>query len=181
MDINRFIGNVIEQIKEAQLKLGFVKEVIRLYFPFESLKNLLQVECESGKELIAMLEKKEWNDTVLGELRFSLRNDRIEVCIPSEGAVYVHESVPDPPFLSKIIELFQKNHNLTIEEICECFSRFNKQYICQKVEEEAGFDYVLYFPSQNPDPWYYCIRTEMGHTIYHRFTREDYHLLISQG
>lgn len=25
----------------------------------------------------------------------------------------------------------------------------------------------LYFPDHNPDSWYYCIKTEMEHTIYH--------------
>ena len=33
MNEQKLIQNVIEQIKEAQLKLGAEKEVIRLYFP----------------------------------------------------------------------------------------------------------------------------------------------------
>ena len=32
MNVKRFIENIVEQIKEAQLKLGYVKEVIRLYY-----------------------------------------------------------------------------------------------------------------------------------------------------
>lgn len=179
MNVNKFLENIIEQIKEAQLKLGFAKEVIRLYFPFESLCTLLQAECRNGKELLAALEKEDGlKDSVLGEIRFSLcRDERIEVCIPPEGAVYVHEAVPDPPFLKSLIRLFQENHRLTIEEIGMCFAGFNTRYICERMEPGADFDYVLYFPDQKPDPWYYCIRVEMGHTIYHRFTREDYRLL----
>lgn len=36
MNIDNFMENIIEQIKEAHLKLGFVKEVIRLYFPAQN-------------------------------------------------------------------------------------------------------------------------------------------------
>lgn len=180
MNIDRFLENIIEQIKEAQLKLGFAKEVIRLYFPVESLCRLLQVEHMSGDELLFVLEKeREFKNTVLGKITFSLcKGERIEVCILADGAVYVHEHVPNPPFLASIIELFEKNHNLSIEEICACFERFNEHYVCEKMQPEADFDYVLFFPDKKPDSWYYCIKMEMEHTIYHRFSEEDYHSLI---
>lgn len=182
MMIERFMENIIEQIKEAQLKLGFVKEVIRLYFPVSSLENLLQVHYGSGVELLAFLEKeKKFTDTVLGEIKFSLcKDDRIEVCISPEGAAYVHEQIADPVFLKHIIRLFQENHHLTVEEICACFAQFNEHYVCEKMKPEADFDYVLYFPDQKPDAWYYCVKMEIGHTIYHRFTREDYYALIQE-
>ena len=51
MDTDRLIENIIEQIKEAQIKLGYVKEVIRLYFPAASLSLLLQIPEESGRSL----------------------------------------------------------------------------------------------------------------------------------
>lgn len=182
MNIDRLIENIMEQIKEAQLKLGYAKEVIRLYFPSASLCRLLQVQCLKGEELLATLKKeKQLDNTLLGAIHFALcKDDRIEVCIAPEGAEYVHNCVPDPPFLASIIELFQKKHDLTIGEICACFARFGKPYVCEKMEPGTDFDYVLYFPEHQPDSWYYCVRTEMGHTIYHRFTREDYHFLIDQ-
>lgn len=113
----------------------------------------------------------------MGKLRFTLcEADRIEVSVPAAGSVYVHEQVPNPLFLESIIELFQKNHRLTIEEICECFARFDKHYVCEKKEPGTDFDYVLYFSDHQMDSWYYCIKMEMGHTIYHRFTEADYRL-----
>lgn len=51
MDTDRLIENIIEQIKEAQIKLGYVKEVIRLYFPAASLSLLLQIPEESAEVL----------------------------------------------------------------------------------------------------------------------------------
>lgn len=179
MNVERFVENIIEQIKEAQIKLGFAKEVIRLYFPVASLCALLQVDYRKGEELITTLEKNEkFKNTVLGEITFSLcRDERIEVSISKEGALYVH-TLPDPPFLMSIIRLFQKSHNLTIEDICECFHQFSDQYVCEKMESGTDFDYVLYFTEKKPDAWYYCVKTEMGHTIYHRFTEDDYQALI---
>ena len=92
---------------------------------------------------------------------------------------HVHEQVPNPPFLESVIELFRNNHNLTIEEICACFAKFNEHYQCNKMEPGTDFDYVLYFPDHNPDSWYYCIKMEMEHTIYHRFTEADYYSFVS--
>lgn len=175
MDKERFITYMIEQIKEAQLKLGFAKEVIRLYIPAESLSRILQCQNGNGEELLAALERESWfTDTKLGTIRFSLCKDgRIEVCIPPEGAAYVN-TLPDPPFLAGLVTMFGTNHCLTVEEICAYFAGFNPRYICRKMEPGMDFDYVLYFPDGQPDAWYYCIRTELGHTIYHRFTKEDY-------
>lgn len=175
MDKDRLITIVVEQLKEAQLKLGFVKAEIRLYFPAASLGRVLHHQSSNGKELMMALEREPgFTDTELGTLRFSLcRDDRIEVCIPPEGASYVN-TLPDPPFLAGLIKLFQTNHYLTIEDICAYFASFNPLYVCQKIEQGRDFDYVLYYPDGQPDAWYYCIRTEMEHTIYHRFTKEDY-------
>lgn len=178
MNKDSLIDNLTEQIKEAQLKLGYAEEAIRLYFPVRSMCALLQIEAKSGQELVALLkEEKGFEETVLGKVHFTLcRDERIEVCIPAAGAVYVHEQVPNPPFLESVIELFRNNHNLTIEELCECFAKFSEHYQCEKMEPEMDFDYVLFFPDHNPDSWYYCVKIEMEHTIYHRFTEADYNL-----
>ena len=179
MDKERFIENITEQIKEAQLKLGYTKETIRLYFPVRSLCDLICTEPMEGKDLVDLLEK-EFQDTVLGRLTFILcKGDRIEVCISAAGAEYVHGQVADPPFLAGIIELFRNNHCLTIEEISTYFAKFSENYVCEKMEPGTEFDYVLYFADGKPDPWYYCVKIEMGHTIYHRFTEADYRSLTA--
>ena len=180
MEKDRFIDNITEQIKEAQLKLGYIKETIRLYFPVRSLCELVQTELMDGENLVCLLEK-EFQDTALGTLTFILcKNDRIEVRIPDKGAAYVHEQVADPPFLVGIIDLFRENHCLTIEDIAEFFAKFNRHYVCEKMKPESDFDYVLHFTDEKPDSWYYCVKIEMGHTIYHRFTKADYRSLIDK-
>lgn len=42
MKKQRLIKNITDQIKEAQMKLGFVRESIRLYFPWDSFMVLLE-------------------------------------------------------------------------------------------------------------------------------------------
>lgn len=175
MNASRLMRNIIEQIKEAQMKLGFIRESIRLYYPAGSLCRLLQVECRDTRELCKMLEhEKYFGNTELGIIRFAVTGDRIEVCVSHQGADYVHEHVPDPPFLAGLIRLFQDSHALSIEEICRYFAESNDSYVCERMEPGQDFDYVLYFPDGQPDAWFYCIRMELGHTIYHRFTKDDY-------
>lgn len=99
---------------------------------------------------------------------------RVEVCVSQEGVAYVHEQIPDSPFLKGLIQLFRDSHDLSIDEICRYFAGFADNYVCERMEPDEDFDYVLYFPDQAPDAWYYCIRVEMGHTIYHRFTADDF-------
>ena len=41
------------------------------------------------------------------------------------------------------------------------------------------FDYVIYFTDSSIDAYDYCIREEMGHTIYHRFARADFEALMT--
>ena len=41
MNTEKLIKNIMDQIKEAQIKLGFAKETTRLYYPVESLNACL--------------------------------------------------------------------------------------------------------------------------------------------
>ena len=71
-----------------------------------------------------------------------------------------------------------EHHGITIDDICACFAKYNSSYICEKMSPDTDFDYVLYFPNKEPDEWYYCVKFEMNHAIYHRFTYTDYKNLL---
>lgn len=179
MDQKKLTENIIDQIKEAQLKLGYARETVRLYYPAASLAQLLETEAEDAEELLKRLEAGgAFRDTVLGTLQFAEHAGRIEVRIPPEGAEYVHREVPDPEFLKEIIELFGTHHHCSLEEIRAVFAKFSEDHICEKMPEGMDFDYVFYFPDGSIDPYYYCVREEMEHTIYHRFTKEDFQALM---
>ncbi len=175
MNTGRLIKNITDQIVEAQLKLGYVKETVRLYFPLNSLNVILGVQILDARQMLQWLQSSEALQTSgLGALKISARGERFEISVPADGVEYVYKSVTVSPFLVDIIALFGKHHCCTIEEICQVFSTHNANYICEKMPEGADFDYVIYFPSKEPDEYYYCIKSEMAHTIYHRFMKEDY-------
>jgi len=103
---------------------------------------------------------------------------RIEVNVPPEGAEYVNRAVKTNPFLADMIALFGNNHACSLEQIRSVFEQYSTEYVCQKMPESADFDYVLYFEDPQIDAYYYCVKKEMEHTIYHRFTQKDYEALL---
>lgn len=179
MNQRNLIQNMIEQIKEAQIKLGYVKETVRLYYPVSSINALLGTDAQDAEALLAVLEQEPmFSDTELGKIQFAVHEGRMEISIPPEGAEYVHQKVPDPAFLMDIIALFVNHHCCTLEEVKEVFGRYSRNYVCEKMPEGTDFDYALYFEDASIDSYYYCIKEEMGHTIYHRFTKADYEALM---
>lgn len=179
MNTQRLIQNLIDQIKEAQLKLGYAEESMYFYFPPDSLNDILQTDMKDEESLLKELRQAPTlSGSVLGELGFELNHGRIQVRIPSQGARYVKENVPDPAFLWDLIQLFSQGHDLTIERIKNFFQKFSNNYVCEAMSGDSEFDYVLHFVDESIDSYYYCVKMEMGHTIYHRFTREDYRRLV---
>ena len=178
MEIKNLIKNMTDQVKEAQLKLGYAPETVRLYYPVSSLNDILETNAQNAQEMLDLLGKEWDKKTNLGELKFSSHAERIEISIPPEGAKWVHEQVETPAFLKELIELFQTKHACTLEEICEIFKKYDPQYICEKMPEGSDFDYAIHFHNAEHDEYYYCIHMEMGHTIYHRFTKADYSALL---
>ena len=180
MNKERLLRNIMDQIKEAQIKLGYDKETIRLYYPVDSLNTLIGTQCADAQMMIETLnEGFGTQPSVLGQLEFTVRTGRIEICIPPEGNEYVHYNVPSPAFLEDMIQVFRSNHHCDLEDICKVFEKYSKDYVCEKTPEGMEFDYVMYFKDATIDAYYYCIKMEMGHTIYHRFTKEDYIFLIN--
>ena len=179
MKQNKLKQNIIDQIKEAQIKIGYVKETVRLYYPAATLNTLMGTDKKNAEELLVLLEgDSDLADTELGKLQFSVQKDRIEISVPPKGVEYVAHEVSNPAFLVELIEFFDKHHNCRREDLCNLFCKYSPNYVCENMPEGLGFDYVLYFEDVTIDSYNYCIKEEMGHTIYHRFTKEDYDMLI---
>lgn len=179
MNADKLIENMRDQIKEAQIKLGYVKETVNLYYPVSSLNALTGLHEKSAEELAGILESEPaFSKTLLGSLKFSVHKGRIEVRIPPEGSEYVRYKVESPAFLTDMIKLFSEHHSCKLPDICAVFARYSSDYVCEKMPDGMDFDYVLYFRDTRIDAYYYCVKEEMGHTIYHRFTKEDYQELL---
>lgn len=171
--------NIIDQIKEAQIKLGYVKEAVRFYYPPSSLNALLETDFATLEELLLALQRnEEFQCTKIGTVYFAEYKGRIEISVTAQGAEYVYKHVEDPAFLTELIHLFQEHHHCSLKEICGVFAKYDAGYVCEKMPDGQDFDYVLYFSDEGIDPYYYCIKMEMGHTIYHRFAKPDYQTLL---
>ncbi len=178
MNKERLIKNILDQVKEAQLKLGFARETVRLYYPVSSLNQLLQTNAETAEELAELLKLADLFRELPGDAEFSTHGGRLEISVSPETVCYVHEQVAEPAFLKAMIQLFAAHHAADRTALSELFGRFSEDYVLEEMPEGSDFDYVMYFPDKDPDEYYYCIKEEMGHTIYHRFMEEDYRQLL---
>ena len=179
MNIDRLEKDLEDQIKELQIKLGYARESMRLYYKVSSLATLVGSQATTPEELCAELQNEQaLSNSPLGALSLGIHQDRIEITIPPQGAQYVHEHVPTPPFLADLINLFLTKHHPSKEEILSLFAQYSSEYVLQDMPDESDFDFGVYFIDATIDPHHYCFKEEMGHMIYHRFLKEDYEALL---
>lgn len=173
MNLERLKITLYEMIKEQQIKLGYVYETVRLYFPRTSLCNLLDFSpTDSDDELKKAIHLfKEEVREELGEVIITHKEDRFCISVSAKGSCYIHEHVSENLFLVDLITLFRE-HNITIDDVKQVFDKTKKEYVC---EEQNGdeFDYLIHFINNKEDPYYYCVKFDDGHASYHRFHEFD--------
>lgn len=174
MNIRPLIQDITDQLKEAQIKLGFGPSTVKLYYTTAALCALTGSGDTSPEKLAAALSALPRSEYAgLGELQFLPHGDRVEITIPTEGVRYVHEQVEASPFLRGLIGMFAGHHHTTMEEVSALFESQQMPYIRRDMPKGAEFDHVLYFPGGEPDGYCYFFKEEMGHLSYHRFRPED--------
>lgn len=172
MDFEKLEKNIIAVIKENQIKLGYRKETVRLYYPLSSLNRYLcsSYTCEQMQEVMRIFETlfcKQY-----GQLQITNEGDRFCFCLSDEVSEYVHNHTESSGFLYDLIALVSK-HGIGIEDMIALFRQYSKQVHVEKMSH-GEFDYLLYFEDGVPDDFRYCITEEGSHLIYHRYTKEDY-------
>lgn len=176
MDYSRIRKNICDVIKEEQVKLGYRKESIRLYYPLLSLNRFLGADYtvdEMQKELEAFAVTQ---ISELGQIQISHKKDRFCIFLPEQATEWVYEHTEHSGFLYDFIETISR-HFITIDEIVSQFRKYSEHVHFEKVQGE-DFDYVIYFEDGEPDDYRYCLTDEHCHFIYHRFTVEDYQDLL---
>lgn len=180
MNYNMLEKVICDTIKEEQIKLGYEKETIRLYYPMRSLAHILEeniADSQSMDEALGAFVKKV--EEKLGKLQISHNGDRYCILIPPSGAAYVNETYADNPFLTSFIDVVKK-HDCTLEQVMEVFRNFSDLVECTKYESDE-FDYIIYFKDKKEDDYRYCIKFDYGHTSYHRFLRKDFEALMEEA
>lgn len=168
---------ICDTIKEEQIKLGYEKETIRLYYPMSSLAHILEEEINDPVRMTELLSAfAELVKARLGKLEITHKEERFCILIPPEGAAYVHEHYPDNSFLVDLIEAVRQN-NCTLEQLLSVFRKYSENVICEKSKTDE-FDYVIYFGENTGDEYRYCIKFEHGHANYHRFLKQDFQNLF---
>lgn len=172
MDFTRLTKNIFDVIKEQQIKLGYRKETIRLYYPLQSLNRLLGTELDEN-EMKSVLNM--FADSVkdqLGNISISCDKNRFCFFFPEQTSEYIYTHTEQKGFLYDFIATVSK-HDASIDEVVEVFKKYSDNVHFEKVNH-GEFDYLIYFENGEPDDYRYCLTDEGDHIIYHRFTIEDY-------
>lgn len=177
MDFSKLEKNVIDMIQEEQLKLGYRRETIRLYYPLLSLNRLLDTDCDVDKMCELLKAFCDCAEARLGSVEFAHQKERFCLVIPPQGSEYVHRNTADTSFIRDFIETISK-HGSTMDEVLQQFYKYSDHVHVEKLKN-GEFDYLVYFEDGVPDNFRYCITDEGCHIIYHRFTEGDYFDLLA--
>jgi hypothetical protein len=172
LDFTRLEQNIFDVIKEEQIKLGYRKEVIRLYYPLLSLNRLLKTELAIEEMKKALNDFSDSVQDKLGKTEISNEGERFCLCFAPEASEYVHTHTEQEGFLYDFIEMVS-GHHTSIDQVIALFRKYSDCVHVEKVTH-GEFDYVVYFEDGKPDSFRYCLTDEGCHVIYHRFTVDDY-------
>ena len=172
MQFEMLENNIIDMIEEQQLKLGYLDETVRLYYPLSSLNRFLNTEDDEEMMTKHLEQFANEVENRLGKIDISHKKDRFCVAVPPIGAKYVHDRLNTDGFLAKFIATVGK-HGCTLDDVFAVFHAYSDCVHIEKVDN-GEFDYLVYFEDGKPDDYRYCITNEMCHVIYHRYTKADY-------
>ena len=173
--------NLVDIIKEQQIKLGYCSEDVRLYYPLSSLNHFFGTEDDAQTMLDRLSPAQLPGDfkQKLGNVEVTQNNGRFCFLIPKEGGKYVHENTAPDRFLGELIA-YVGAHGCTMNGIFDLFHKYSANVSIEKAKDDE-FDYVVHFEhgaddnsDVNGDEYYYCFKDEGCHIIYHRFLPEDY-------
>lgn len=173
MDYKRLERNITDNIKEAQIKLGFDGRPMSLNYTIKSLKSLLATD---GDIKSALENFSAYVSNRLGIITFREIKNGFCITIPEKGTSYVN-SLDGFEFITKFINTVRK-HGISIEDVIAVFRKYSGNIVIEE-KHNGEFDYLIYFEDRVPDEYFYCIALEEEidghiHITYHRFIKEDY-------
>ena len=171
MDLKR---NILDSVKECEIKLGYRKEAVSLYYPRNVLKELLFATDDNLQEKINGFCQSVTEE--LGEVRIMETQEagRYQIVIPEKGVSYVHENVEASTFLKEFVENIYKP-GMRKEDMIALFRRFSDKVVVEQVDER---EWAVYFESPEIDAYVYYMEEDEFGLQYHRFTRESYRELV---
>lgn len=168
MDLEK---NLIDNILECELKLGYANTPICFYYPITSLMELLGCEEIGIDSAIQQFQEREL--TRLGKVIIKEQANekgRYAVTIPVDGIRWVHTHFQPTDFMRLLISEINRPGN-SLEDIVKIFTHFSSEVDVKKVSEK---EWVIGFVDESIDPYVYHIEENEFGFEYHRFTREAY-------
>lgn len=169
-------SNIFDVIKEEQIKLGYRKEKIGLYYPLSSLNTIFRTQMDSIQMGVKLKEYFSKYKDIFGEVEVSFKEERFCITLPEQVSEYVHIHTEKEGFLYDFINVIAK-HDADIDDVLQIFKKYSDDVYFEKISDE-DFNYLLYFVSGKPDSYRYCLTEEGHHLIYHRYTKEDFEQLF---
>jgi len=170
--------NLIETVKEGQMKLGYSDAAVRLNYRIASLERFLEVNWKDTAEMEAdLLKFCSFSEKKLGQIGIQVQsNGMVCLTVPKEGAAYVHENIPDDPFKMELFSLL-KTFGAAKEDFLSLFTKYWDEVECLP-GDEIEYDFALHFKGKADDDNYYCIKIDFGRATYHRLSAEDFEKML---
>lgn len=175
----RLERHIIDTVKEWQTKIGYREGNMKLYYPANSLADLLGIAEETKENTAdALTGFCREAETRLGRISVSESGGRYCLDIPAKGCAYIAANEPEPEFLKRLLSVITKEGN-TLKQVRECFETYAAEQGCDYVEEamdtgEGHGGHVFYFTDLTTDAYAYCVEENEFGLGYHRFTLSDY-------
>lgn len=169
--------NILDSVKECEIKLGYREEAISLYYPESVLLELLSVgENELSKAIVAFCM------SVSGELgKVSIvethEKGRYQITIPKDGVAFVHEHVKESPFVKEFVEEIYRP-GMTVDAVVALFKKYSEDVVAEQVEEG---EWAVYFADSQMDAYVYYIEEDDFGLQYHRFTKKSYEMIVEDA
>ena len=109
--------------------------------------------------------------------KLSDEKGRYAVRIFAEGFDWVHKNYQPSDFMKEFVQEIRKPYN-SLEDIVDLFRRYSPEILINKVNED---EWAFSFTDDNIDPYVYHIVQSVFGLEYHRFTRESYHMMMSEA
>ena len=171
----RMKRDLIDNILESCVKLGFADTPITFYYPETSLTELFGCGRDEIPSAIAEFRKNEQDN--FGNIEFEALHDekrRYAVKVPAEGIEWVHANFEPSDFIKEFVKEIKKP-GITLNDIADFFRRFSPTVDIKKISLD---EWALSFTDENIDPYVYHIEQNEFGLEYHRFTKEAYRNLM---
>lgn len=168
MNYTKFEKNLIDNIKEAQIKLGFENRPMSFNYMQASLNHLFGCECTEN----ILSEFAGYAESRLGTIAFRAIRDGFCITVSAEGTAYVNNLTDGYEFITELVSSV-RNHGVSLEQVIGIFNKYSFDVNIKEIHNDE-FDLLVYFNNGKPDEYFYCLTDEGCHITYHRFIREDY-------